>query len=62
MTRNVALSKSSTSSASRMLVKLLRLDSNWWMLGISKWTMFDHAYREREREREKERTLPLLVS
>ena len=65
LTRKVALSNSSTSSASRMLAKLLRLSSNWFTLGISKWTMFDHACRcggmtegkegGRRRERERER-------
>ena len=52
LTRKVALSNSSTSSASRMLAKLLRLSSNWFTLGISKWTMFDHAYKMRQKEGE----------
>ena len=49
LTRKVALSKRRTSSASRMVAKLLRLDSSWWTFGISRCTMLDHACGRRER-------------
>ena len=43
LTRKVALSNRSTSSASKMTAKLSRLASNCSTLGISRYTMADHA-------------------
>ncbi len=49
LTRKVALSNSSTSSASRMSPKLLRLVSSACTFGMSWYTIEDHAYKNGNR-------------